>query len=215
VNSERIIKTARTIVERFPKVHSDKDPFRVLITTILSQRSKDENTEIAADRLFSTYGKITEIASKEPEQLYDLVRPAGIYRQKSKRIIEVSRILLEKYSGKVPENIDELTKLPGVGRKTANIVLWVSFSVPALAVDTHVHRIANRLGWIKTRSPEKSEYALMKVLPGELWGPVNGAMVEFGKAICKPRRPLCRECPVKTYCDYYAAERNSVEEETG
>jgi len=196
-------KTAEQIIETFPKMHKNTDPYVVLITTILSQRSKDENTEKAALQLFRDGWDMQTIANQPPEALYDRIKPSGLYRQKAKNIVDTSKILIEKYRGKVPSNIEELTQLPGVGRKTANIVLWVSFSIPAMAVDTHVHRIANRLGWINTTTPEKSEFALMAVLDPELWGPINGAMVEFGKAVCKPRTPLCPSCVVKTACRHY------------
>ena len=205
---QTIKQTAEEIIERFPKTHTNTDPYVVLITTILSQRSKDENTEKAAMQLFQDGWDVQAIAGKPPEALYDRIKPSGLYRQKAKNIVETSKILIEKYKGKVPSDIEKLTQLPGVGRKTANIVLWVSFSIPAMAVDTHVHRIANRLGWISTTTPEKSEFALMAVLDPQLWGPINGAMVEFGKAVCKPRTPLCSSCPVKTACDYFLSEES-------
>jgi len=208
--NQKIVQTAETIIEQFPKHHSSTDPYVVLITTILSQRSKDANTDKAAAQLFQDDWDCYDIAKKEPEGLYERIKPSGLYRQKAKNIVETSKILIEQYQGKVPANIDQLTRLPGVGRKTANIVLWVSFGIPAMAVDTHVHRIANRLGWIQTRTPAKSESALMEVLPPSLWGPVNGAMVEFGKAICKPRTPLCSQCPISPNCDYYLSQEAKV-----
>lgn len=198
-----IINAAETIIEKFPKTHTDTDPYVVLISTILSQRSKDENTEKASTQLFQDGWDVYEVAKKEPEELYDRIKPSGLYRQKAKNIVETSKVLINQYQGEVPPDIDKLTQLPGVGRKTANIVLWVSFGIQAMAVDTHVHRIANRLGWIQTKTPEKSEYALMDVLPSSLWGPINGSMVEFGKAVCKPRTPLCSICPVREFCQYY------------
>jgi len=199
----KIINTAEMIIEKFPKTHTNTDPYFVLVTTILSQRSKDENTEKASNQLFHDDWGVYEIAGKEPVDLYERIKPSGLYRQKAKNIVETSKILINEFKGKVPPDIDKLTQLPGVGRKTANIVLWVSFGIPAMAVDTHVHRIANRLGWIRTKTPEKSEFALMKVLPSSLWGPINGSMVEFGKAVCKPRTPLCSICPVNQFCQYY------------
>ena len=123
-----------------------------------------------------------------------------MYRQKAKRIIEASKAILKKFSGKVPDTLEDLTSLPGVGRKTANIVLYVSFGKEALAVDTHVHRISNRLGWVKTKTPEETEFALMKILPKKLWGPINGSMVEFGQKICRSIGARCNECPLKNVC---------------
>ncbi len=192
---------AKLIIEKFPRVHGDTDPFRVLIGTILSQRSRDENTDEAAERLFGAgYDTPEKLAKAKPEDLYNLIRPAGMFRQKARRIIETSREILERFNGRVPDTLEELISLPGVGRKTANIVLYVSFGKPALAVDTHVHRISNRLGWVRTRIPEQTEMELMRILPKELWGPINGSMVEFGKKICLPRNPKCDLCPLKEVC---------------
>jgi len=194
---------ARKIIEAFPRKHNEKDPFKVLVSTILSQRTRDENTDEASRRLFARYKDPMSIAKADPEELYELIRPAGMYRQKAERIIMVAKQLLERYQGKVPSELHKLLDLPGVGRKTANIVLNISFGIPALAVDTHVHRISNRLGWVKTPSPEDTERELMNILNEKLWGPINGSMVEFGRRLCKPRNPMCDECPVKTCCALY------------
>jgi len=191
---------AEKIINMFPRSNSETDPFKVLIETVLSQRTKDENTEKAFKSLFSCYKNIFEISKLKPQDLYDLIKPAGMYKQKSERIINISKILIEKYNGKVPDELEELIKLPGVGRKTANIVLYVSFGKEALAVDTHVHRISNRLGWVKTKTPEETEVQLRKIIPSELWGPLNGSMVNFGQKICKPISPRCMECLLNEVC---------------
>lgn len=213
VNAMTPEKIARRIIELFPRTPKDRDSFRVLIKTILSQRTRDENTDEASKRLFSRYKTVEDLAKASPEDLYDLIKPAGMYRQKAARIIEVSRKILKDFSGKVPDSLEDLTKLPGVGRKTANIVLWVSFKKPAIAVDTHVHRISNRLGLVKTKKPEETEVSLMKILPRSLWGPLNGSMVEFGRRICKPQSPKCSICPLKDECDYYHRFRASKSKE--
>lgn len=197
-----VTEVARKIVELFPRNFEERDPFKVLVTTVLSHRTKDENTERASQRLFEVYGSVEELAKAKPEDLYELIRASGMYKQKAERIVRIAREIMEKYGGKVPNTLDELLKLPGVGRKTANIVLWVSFGKPALAVDTHVHRISNRLGWVKTKRPEETEEELKKLLPPELWGPLNGSMVEFGRKVCKPLRPRCAECPLREMCAY-------------
>ncbi|OAA31875.1 endonuclease III [Kosmotoga arenicorallina S304] len=202
-------EVARRIIQAFPREYNERDPFRVLVNTILSQRTRDENTDEASRRLFSKYKGPASIANARAEDLYELVRPAGMYRQKAERIVSVARELLKRYQGKVPSEIHKLLELPGVGRKTANIVLNVSFGIPALAVDTHVHRISNRLGWVKTKMPEDTERELTNLLEEELWGPINGSMVEFGRKLCKPRKPLCDNCPVKQCCDSYLASKNS------
>lgn len=181
----------------------------MLITTILSQRSRDENTEVASKQLFEKYPNVESIANAKPEELYELIKPAGLYREKAERIIIVSKILLEKYDGVVPNKLEELLELPGVGRKTANIVLHVSFDQAALAVDTHVHRISNRLGWVKTKTPEQTEEELKKIMSPQLWGPINGSMVEFGKNICKPISPRCEQCFLTECCDFFKNKYNS------
>ena len=195
---------AKDMIKRFPRIHEDRDPFRVLISTILSQRTRDENTEHASKKLFQFYPDVESLSNSEPEDLYDLIKVSGMYRQKAGRIVEISRILKERFSGRVPANIEELTSLPGVGRKTANIVLNVGFGIPAMSVDTHVHRISNRLGWVSTKLPVQTETALVKLLPTELWGPLNGSMVEFGRAVCKPIAPMCACCPFTSCCLYFA-----------
>ncbi len=197
-------KLARLIIEEFPRHHDEVDPFRVLITTVLSQRSRDENTEIASKNLFSNYKSIDELSKAQPEALYELIKPAGLYNRKAEKIVQIAKVIQTQYSGTVPDSIDELTKLPGVGRKTANIVLYVSFGIPALAVDTHVHRISNRLGWVRTKTPEQTEEALKKLLDPNLWGPINGSMVEFGKNVCKPIAPKCNKCILNSCCEYYS-----------
>ncbi|WP_448374393.1 endonuclease III [Fervidobacterium sp.] len=203
VNCDDVNSLARLIILHFPREHTEKDPYKVLITTILSQRSKDENTEIAAANLFSVYKSVEDIARAKPEELYELIKPSGLYREKAERIVKVSQIVLERYGGKVPNSLEELLSLPGVGRKTANIVLHVSFNQQALAVDTHVHRISNRLGWVKTKTPEETEEELKKILVPQLWGPVNGSMVEFGKSICRPISPKCSMCFLNECCEYF------------
>lgn len=206
-----IEKIAKEIIERFPRDHGETDPFRVLISTVLSQRTRDENTERAAAKLFEVYRTPEDLARAKPEDLYDLIKESGMYKQKAERIVKISKIIVEKYGGKVPDTLEELLKLPGVGRKTANIVLWVGYGKPALAVDTHVHRISNRLGWVKTKTPEETEKALKRLLPKKLWGPINGSMVEFGRNVCRPVNPKCEDCFLKEHCEYYRKRRKENE----
>lgn len=194
---------AKLIIKNFPYPHEFKDPYIVLVSTVLSQRTKDENTRKATINLFNRYKDVNEISKLNPKDIYDLIKPAGMYKQKSERIINLSKIIINDYNGNVPDNLDDLVRLPGVGRKTANIVLYVSFGKKAMAVDTHVHRIANRLGWINTKKPEESEFEIMKIISKDLWGPLNGSMVAFGQNICKPRNPKCELCPLNNFCDFY------------
>lgn len=191
------------IIENFKHDHGYREPFKVLISTILSQRTRDENTDEASRKLFSVFPTMESISAARPEELYELIKQSGMYRQKAGRIVNCAGILLERFGGRVPDTIEELTSIPGVGRKTANIVLNISFGKEALAVDTHVHRISNRLGWIKTKTPEETEFALMKIISPHLWGPVNGSMVEFGRQICRPVGPRCEDCAISRCCDYY------------
>ncbi len=194
------IAVARKIIEDFPREICCKDPFRVLIGTVLSQRAKDEQTELAEKLLFERYSTPQALAQARESQIYPLIKNSGMYRQKAKRIIEIAQILMNDYQGIVPSHLDRLLCLPGVGRKTANIVLYVCFGIPALAVDTHVHRIANRLGWLQTKTPEQTEMRLKPLVPETLWGPLNGSMVNFGKAVCKPIKPLCQICAFSDPC---------------
>jgi endonuclease-3 len=203
-------KEAKIIIENFPYPHEFTDPYVVLVSTVLSQRTKDENTRKATIQLFDKYKSVNEIAKLNPEDIYELIKPAGMYKQKSERIIKLSKIIVKEHNSKVPDDIDELVKLPGVGRKTANIVLYVSFGQEAMAVDTHVHRIANRLGWIDTKKPEYSEFEIMKIISKNLWGPLNGSMVAFGQQVCRPRKPKCDICPLNKYCDYFKENKEKT-----
>lgn len=202
-NRRQIIFVCKKIIDLFPRSSFEKDPFRVLIATILSQRTKDENTYKASKKLFESFPDVYSLSMAKPSQIYDLIKASGMYRQKAERIIKVSQIIVEKFNGKIPANLHDLLSLPGVGRKTANIVLYHCFCQPALAVDTHVHRISNRLGFVKTKTPEQTEEGLKKIIPKRFWGPINGAMVEFGKKVCLPRKPKCQECPVNKCCEYF------------
>ena len=178
----------------------EKDPFVVLIKTIISQRNRDEVTEKVSNIFFLKFKNVAEVSRADTSEVESVLKASGMYRQKSIRIIQISKILIEKYDGKVPDSIEKLLELPGVGRKTANIVLYNSFNIPALAVDTHVHRISNRLGWVSTKTPEKTEEALSKLLKKEFWGPINEAMVYFGKTICRPISPKCVSCYLNQSC---------------
>ncbi|MHA1281025.1 MAG: endonuclease III [Promethearchaeota archaeon] len=180
--------------------HHTNDPFKILISTILSARTRDENTKIATEKLFSKYKTPKQIAEADIEDLESLIRASGFYRVKAARIKEVSKILVEKYEGNVPDDFKELISLPGVGAKTANCVLVYAFKQPAIPVDTHVHRISNRLGWVKTKTPEQTEDALKDLIPKKLWIRLNHIFVKFGQQICLPISPKCDICPVNEIC---------------
>jgi len=201
--TDRIIKIVEELNEVFEiRVFLDHDPYKVLVRTILSQRTRDENTDQATNNLFAKYKDIYEVVEAPTEDVQELIRPAGFYRVKAGRIQEVSQILIDEYGGEVPDTLDELVKLPGVGRKTANCVLVFAFELPAIPVDTHVHRISNRMGLVNTKTPDDTEMELSKIAPKELWIKLNDLMVQFGQNICKPTSPQCEACPVSYLCDY-------------
>ncbi len=164
-------------------------PFRVLIATILSQRTRDENSNRAASALFAKYGSPKALAGAPLEKIESLVKPAGFYRQKSKRIKRVCKILVEKFKGKVPRKIGELLELPGVGRKTANCVLVYGFGISAIPSDTHVHRLSNLFGLVRTKTPEQTEFKLMEIFPKKYWLELNETFVRFGQQVCRPGMP--------------------------
>lgn len=201
--TEKVIK----IVDELNKLYKfrefvNKDPYKVLVRTILSQRTRDENTDQATKNLFGKYKNIYEIVGAPTDDVEELIRCSGFYRVKAARIKEVSRILIDQYGGEVPDNLKELVELPGVGRKTANCVLVYAFELPAIPVDTHVHRISNRIGLVNTKTPEQTEVELAKIAPKELWIKLNDLMVQFGQTICKPMSPQCEMCPISDICDY-------------
>lgn len=177
-----------------------QDPFKILISTILSARTKDTNTRVATNNLFSQYKTPQEIANAPVSELEELIYAAGFYRVKSKRIKEVSQIIHNEYEDKVPEEKKDLLSLPGVGAKTANCVLVYAFKKPAIPVDTHVHRISNRLGWVSTLTPEHTEKALLELLPKDQWIRINRLFVRFGQEICIPNNPKCEVCPLNDIC---------------
>ena len=182
------------------KVSQKKDPYLVLISCILSLRTKDKTTVEASERLFKIANNPKKMVKLTVSRLEKLIYPVGFYHNKSKAIIEVSRRILEDFSGKVPDSLGELLELKWVGRKTANLVLGLGFNIPAICVDTHVHRISNRLGWVRTNHPEETENALMKIIPKKLWIDLNTYFVAFGQNICVPISPFCGRCFVYKFC---------------
>ena len=177
-----------------------QDPFKILISTILSARTRDANTKEATETLFAKYNTPKMIAEAKTEKLEPLIRKSGFYKVKAARIKEVSRIIEEEYKGNVPDDYGELIALPGVGSKTANCVLVYAFNIPAIPVDTHVHRISNRLRWVKTKKPIDTEKVLKSVVPREFWLKLNRNFVKFGQQICLPINPKHDKCPINDIC---------------
>ena len=183
------------------QVASRQDPFQVLISTILSLRTKDEVTLRASERLFKRAKTPQALLGLSEKEISRIIYPVGFYKTKAKRIREISRTLLKSYGGKVPECLEELLRLKGVGRKTANLVLTLGFHKPGICVDTHVHRISNRWGLVKTKTPEQTEFRLRKILPRKYWIPYNDLLVAFGQTLCRPISPWCSRCPIETSCE--------------
>jgi endonuclease-3 len=175
-------------------------PFRILIATILSLRTKDTLTALVAPRLFAAADTPATTLALGEERLAELIYPVGFYRTKARSIIAICQILIERYASAVPADLDALLALPGVGRKTANLVLTMGFGLPGICVDIHVHRICNRWGYVATRDPDATELALRAVLPQRHWIAINGLLVTLGQNICHPTSPRCSACPVAEYC---------------
>jgi len=183
-------------------------PFEVLISTILSLRTKDEVTSAASARLFAVARTPEEMLAMTEEKIKSLIYPVGFYPTKAGRILKISRLILDHFHGQVPDTIDQLLTLPGVGRKTANLVLIEGFHKDAVCVDTHVHRISNRIGFVQTTSPDKTEFALREKLKRKYWIRYNEMLVAFGQAICRPVSPFCSRCPVHFMCPQIGVERS-------
>ena len=178
-----------------------ESPFRVLISCILSLRTQDATTAKASHRLFAAADSPQAMVKLSARKIETLIFPVGFYRTKAKNIIDICNTLIDKYAGKVPDEIDELLKLKGVGRKTANLVVTLGYKKPGICVDTHVHRISNRWGYVKTPTPEKTEVALRAKLPEQYWIEYNDLLVSFGQHLCRPISPMCSQCPLAKYCD--------------
>ncbi|MFQ5961321.1 MAG: endonuclease III domain-containing protein [Candidatus Methylomirabilales bacterium] len=177
-----------------------RDPFRILISCLLSLRTKDQVTAVASTRLFRRADTPERMLRLREGTIARLIYPVGFYRTKAKVIRGVCRTLIDRYGGRVPDSLDELLTLKGVGRKTANLVVSIGYGKPGICVDTHVHRISNRWGYVKTRTPEETEQALRRTLPRRHWMVFNDLLVGFGQNVCKPISPLCSRCPVERYC---------------
>jgi len=184
-------------------------PFSILIGTILSARTKDESTARVSKELFKKYKTAKQLGGAKIKDIEKIIKSIGFYHVKARRIIEVSKIIDSQYKGKVPDNLEKLIELPGVGRKTANCVLVYAYEKPAIPVDIHVHRISNRLGLVKTKNPEETEFELMKIIPKRLWLDINETFVKYGQNICKPITPMCKVCQIKNSCKYYKTKNAS------
>ena len=188
-------------------VAKSRDPFQVLVSCLISLRTKDEVTGAASKRLFALADNPGDMCSLSQSPVEKAIYPAGFYRNKARDILEISRILVDKYNSIVPDDIDELVKFKGVGRKTANLVVTLGYNKPGICVDIHVHRITNRWGYVKTKTPDQSEVALRKKLPEKYWIEINDLLVTFGQNLCTPVSPHCSKCSLDEYCERVGVEK--------
>ena len=185
-----------------------RDPFKVLISCILSLRTQDSTTGRASERLFSLAPDVETMHKLTVKKIEKAIYPVGFYKTKAERIKDLCSVLIEKYHARVPDDLDELLSLKGVGRKTANLVFTLGFKKPGICVDTHVHRITNRWGYVETKTPEQTEFALREILPPRYWLSINGLLVAFGQGICKPISPFCSRCRIIEYCERRGVLKN-------
>ena len=178
----------------------DKDPYRVLVSTLISLRTKDEVTLEASKRLFRIAPDIKSLSQMQPEQIAELIKPAGFYKRKGEQIKKVATIIVNDFNSIVPDDMDTLLSLPGVGIKTASLVLNLGYGIDAVCVDCHVHEIANRLGWVDTKTAENTEKRLREILPQRFWIPLNELLVRYGQKVCTPVSPFCSKCPENGRC---------------
>lgn len=207
---DKIMKELLKVTKSMPmpvvteiKLVTNRDAYKILISTMLSLRTKDSTTRDASMRLFEKAGNPKDMLKLSEEEIAKLIYPVGFYRVKAKNILEVSKTIIDDYNGKVPDEIDELLKLRGVGRKVANLVVTEAFDKYGICVDTHVHRISNRFGYVSTKKPEQTEFTLRKKLPKKYWRVYNDTLVIYGQNLCKPINPLCNQCSISKYCDYF------------
>lgn len=202
--TEEVKKFELPIVTQI-KLQSGRDAYKILISTMLSLRTKDTTTKEASARLFEKAPDIYALRNLKPEQIEKLIYPVGFYKTKALSLIDTAERIINEYGGNIPDEIDELLTLKGVGRKTANLVVAEAFDKDGICVDTHVHRISNRLGYVETKSPNETEFALRKKLP-EPWRRVyNDTLVTFGQNVCRPVSPRCYECPITEFCANYTS----------
>lgn len=193
------------LTERYPEAHCElyfNTPFQLLVATILSAQTTDQKVNEVTEELFKDYGTPERLITLSEEELAEKIKTIGLYKTKSKNLLKTTRILLEKYGGEVPRSMEELISLPGVGRKTANVVLSNAFGVPAIAVDTHVFRVSNRIGLADSDDVSKTEKQLMEIIPRSEWSFAHHLLIWHGRRICHARNPKCMECPVFSLCRY-------------
>jgi endonuclease-3 len=202
---QRALKIAELLQELYPEAACSleyTDPLQLMVATILAAQCTDARVNIVTKDLFKKYGNVQDFANADLEELEKVIKSTGFYHNKAKNIIAACKMIISDFGGKVPSNMEDLLKLPGVGRKTANLILNDSFGVPGVVIDTHAKRLTNRMGLTDNEDPEKIEYDLMKLLPAEKWGSFCHQLVFHGRALCDARKPKCAGCRVQPYCRF-------------
>lgn len=195
------------MADQHPDAHCElvhSSAFELLVATILSAQCTDVRVNIVTEEMFKKYNQPQDFKDLSIGQIEDMIKTCGLYKSKAKKIKETSSILVDLYGGQVPDNLEDLVKLPGVGRKTAGVVLSNAFGIPAIAVDTHVFRVSNRIGIVKETTPEKTEFALMKAIPKDRWTHSHHLLIFHGRRVCKARKPECSNCSISHMCNYYS-----------
>lgn len=209
----KILKQLELLYPEATTTLNYRNPFELLVATILSAQSTDKQVNKITGKLFKKYNCALDFAKLEPDELEDLIKGCGLFRSKSKHIVEASKKIVEDFGGNVPEDLEDLMSLPGVGRKTANVVLSCGFGKNAIAVDTHVFRVANRLGLAKSSTPMGTEKELRSVIPEELWSKAHHWLIYHGRQVCTARAPKCPSCPLNTWCDFYQSRKTECSQE--
>lgn len=213
LEKEKIDKVIKTLAETYPNAECElnfKSPYELLVATILSAQCTDKRVNVVTGELFKEYNTPEKMISLTEEELGEKIRSCGFYKNKSKNILETSKSIITEHGGEVPKTMEKLVSLPGVGRKTANVVLSNAFGVPAIAVDTHVFRVSNRIGIAHGNTPDQVEQELMKNIPKDMWSITHHYLIWHGRNICKARKPDCEVCPVAPYCEYYLENVSNV-----
>ncbi|KHO40168.1 endonuclease III [Clostridium tetani] len=212
MNKKIIKKVIETLGRTYPEAKCEldfKSPYELLVATILSAQCTDKRVNKVTSELFKEYNTPEKIIELSQEELGEKIKSCGFYNNKSKNILGATQKILEKFKGKVPKTMEELMSLPGVGRKTANVVLSNAFGVPAIAVDTHVFRVSNRIGIAKGKNPDEVEMELMKNIDKDMWSITHHYLIWHGRYTCKSRKPQCEECPIAPYCEYFSGIEKS------
>ncbi len=210
---KEVVEILDLLTQMHPDAHCElvhESAFELLIATILSAQCTDVRVNLVTEKMFKKYNKPSDFMALSIKEIESMIKTCGLYKSKAQKIKDTSTILVDKFKGEVPDTLDELVTLPGVGRKTAGVVLSNAFGVPAIAVDTHVFRVSNRIGIVKEKTPEKTEFALMKAIPKDRWTHSHHLLIFQGRRICKARNPECERCNITDFCNYYETDVKKI-----